>query len=438
MFALTDLAISVKGVLQQNTSNDRFVGELPQPKAFARALACLAELTQNSERRVIIVGGEVIKWFDMISRRFFELSVSLIDGSGTQMSDQTETRHAQLVLVYSHDFTSAPELTSYNIDEKVVLEPVPESSQLLKDAFLFKNRTTWDSALSTVFGKAYINLDKNEEVATAIGSIARIFEGLATGESEFDIDLVSPTSRVTTASYGEGLITTINNYFPELSRHAGKIRRMSKQTWAEATAVYPQTMRQIESNCACTTCTPGSLRPPEDGFCRSVLLETVVAMALVLSRTILTPGLFPSQSGIGILYERQARKKINVRKDEGIAVFSTIYGDGWNASDALILQQCTRIFSGYDPIETVPDDVVGLSYEGICAYLIKLEGAPRADDPGGSSLVRVTPGVIQQKSKVYTCVRECVPQVLPNDWMLWEELNIKSSSGQLYARSSFR
>ena len=308
------------------------------------------------------------------------------------------------------------------------------SSQFPKDGFLFKNRTKWDSALSTVFGKAYVNLDHNEEIATAIGSIARIFEGLATGESGFDIDLVSETSRVTTASYGEGLVATINNYFPELSRHAGKIRRMSKQTWAEAATVYPQTMRQIEKNCACTTCTPGSSRTPEDGFCRSVLLETVVAIALVLSRTILTPGLFPSQSGIGIFYEHQARKKINVRKDSGIGVFSTIYGDGWNASDALILQQCTRIFAGSDPTETVPDDAVALSYEGICAYLIELEGAPRADDPGGSSLVRVTPGVIQQKSKVYTCVREWAPDVLPNDWMLWEELNIESYSGQLYAR----
>ena len=87
MFALTDLAVSVKGVLQGNTSDESFVRELPQPKAFAQALASFAELTQNSEGRLMIVGGKEIKWFAMIARRFFDLSVSLIDGSGTQMSN---------------------------------------------------------------------------------------------------------------------------------------------------------------------------------------------------------------------------------------------------------------------------------------------------------------------------------------------------------------
>ena len=230
-----------------------------------------------------------------------------------------------------------------------------------------------------------------------LGAAARTFQGLALGEGDRGhySYLLSAQNRSNVSSYGLGLVQTFCNWLPELRRFQGKMERQLKLDQEAASAAYVDAIVHLRKVCHCDICKP---LPAEEenpapsteplkrvdtievdvpdaagGYCLTTLTETIIALGLLLSRITVSAALYPSRAGIQALYHSQAAKRLQARGVHWSEHFALVYGNEWNAPDARRLSNTIQIFSGSRPKKYLPENLVAISHEGICAYFVALE-----------------------------------------------------------------
>ncbi|EXJ90641.1 hypothetical protein A1O1_03745 [Capronia coronata CBS 617.96] len=448
-FATTDFGLLVEEYLRIDPypiRNVQSVESLLPPKLVADALQALMRVTAGHERAVTLTGSAVISWFGAVAEWLCGLRIAVYQANGVQLHITHPEQDAQLTLVYVQEpgiqFSFKPFAPHEVTVAKLTLVDQTYSSAV--HATPFGGRVAWQSLLPRVFGKSFHYLDHEESKAFGlmIGSAARMFEGLALGKGDEEHNaLVSTQNRSNTASYGAGLVETITNWLPELRRFQGRMERPLKMSYQDAAASYVEHLGQIRKACHCGICTSREELekdqegiPPPHGYCLAVLVETIISLGLCLSRMTVSAQLYPARSGILSFYVSQVSKRLEARGLHWNEHFKIVYGNEWNALDARRLLNAVQIFAGSRPDRDVPDNLVGLSHEGTCAYFVALE---KSSKPGPEQqqvqLIRVVSGAMNVHEKVFD--RACLGPVEdadPDD--PWEEISYEHLATTLYCK----
>lgn len=307
----------------------------------------------------------------------------------------------------------------------------------------FTGRIGWESLLSRTFENCFHKVAHQESkiLVQSVGGAARMFACLAEDPTVPD-DIVSQENRANKASLGIGLIQTLCNWFPELRHLQGRLERIQTLPMAEAGKKAEAGARGFITLCHCTICSlvphyaekdPGTL---PQSFCLLAMMETILNLGLALSRVTVVPKLYPSRAGIMSLYQRQVEKLLIAKQDaeepEARRRFKILFTNDWNAGYSRRLQDAVAIFSGSWPQINLPDELIGLSHEGICAYAMSLQrGSKRKEDAG---LLRVSTGHIFWNQKSYD--RACLgrPSGLSSEDYSWESTPCAHLKQEIYCK----
>jgi hypothetical protein len=140
---------------------------------------------------------------------------------------------------------------------------------------------------------------------------------------------------LTLGSYGAGLVETMTNWMPGLRRSSVTMSRAVKMTFEEASACYHEQLAKLRTACGpCDICSTednrSTVQPRIDrNFCKLVIVETILALGLALSKMLVAPDLLPKRAGIEDFYDRQVRKRIQT-KDPALTKlehFVIVYGN---------------------------------------------------------------------------------------------------------------
>lgn len=306
----------------------------------------------------------------------------------------------------------------------------------------FTGRVRWESLLPKVFENSFHKIAHQESkiLVQSIGGVARLFELLAE-DPNTPAESVSEENRSNKASFGLGLVQTLCNWFPELRHLQGRLERLQTlPTQREASEKCGVGAKGLSELCGCTICSLAPLYGLKDSgvlpqsFCLLAIMETILNLGLALSRVTVVPKLYPSRAGVLCIYQRQVQKLLRAkeswlsgRKTDRVQI---LFGNDWNAGYSRRLQNAAAIFSGSWPKINLPENLVGLSHEGICAYSMSIQHqSSRKDDAG---LIRVSTGHLFWSQKMYD--RACLgyPQGLADDDYSWELARFSHLSEDLY------
>lgn len=427
-----------------NHPSSNISGLIP-PRDFARALEVLEQVSNGQREEATLMGGDIMGWFSTVAEWLLGLSVSIFDKDGKKLYDSHGGHVSQIKIVFvpktSNSDTTAKLETLFADSLSLKESETPLQSQSFGN-LPFTGRVDWQSLLPKTFGQSYYRLDHQEAktLGNALGAAARALEGLATiTHPNVNPDMISIQNRSNPASWGMGLIQTISNWFPELRRLQGRMERAQKLEYSEAEALSIESAKQLEKLCGCGLCSTQNNPPfhgPQTGFCLTIMMETILALALSLSRITVIPQLYPSRAGVLAIYHSQCAKRIECKALTHISSerYKILYGNEWNASYSRRLQNCVAMFSGTWPTTDLPDNMVALSHQGICAYVLKLQQGDAAKPGSGEDVIRVVTGGICWKNKVYG--RACLGSPLPHSTPAyeWEEINCTHMSEPLFVK----
>jgi hypothetical protein len=419
IFAASDFGLLVEDYLQLDPYPVSIPVGMSADTVFpaggvANALQALMSVTRGDQKQVTFTGSGIISWFGAIAEWLCDLRIAVYDSAGQELRVTHPDQEAQVNLVFVTEAglkaTFEPRhQTGVGFEE---LSLVDRTYSPVLHTMRFGGRVAWQSLLPRVFGKSFHYLDHDHAKAfgTMIGSAARMFEGLAHGEGhEEHGQLVSTQNQSNTASYGAGLIQTITDYLPELRRFQGRMERSLKLSHDDASASYVESLSKIRKACHCGICTSKDEvrpdqegHPPDHGYCLAVLVETIISLGLALSRMAVTARFFPTRAGVYSFYQSQVARRMEARGLHWTMHFTLVYGNVWNATDAVRLATSVQIFAGSRPQNDLPDNLVALSHEGCCAYFMDLERTMKStSDCPQVRLVRVVPGGINVSEKVF-------------------------------------
>jgi hypothetical protein len=437
VFAAHDFGLMVENYLRLDPHSvalgSKLTSErvLTEPRQIAEALLALARVTSGKDKQVTLIGGNIIGWFAAISEWLFDLPIALFSCNGDQVLDSTHDQEPQVILVFHQHPDIQVHPGRWRPSE--AMEKPKNHNHAYSDHLHFVpfgGRVSWQSLLPIVFGQSFFRLNHYEAKTfhTAIGSVARGFQGLVEGED--NLDVISCQNRSDPASFGPGLIQTLTSWLPELRHGQGRMERQLKLSFKEAPQIYFESMKKLHDICHCQLCSD-STTPPAYGFCLVVLVETIVALGLALSKLIVASQVYPTREGLQNFYKSQLEKRLEAKHVDvhDLRHFAIIYGNEWNASDSRRLQNCVAIFSGRRPETDVPEGLVALAHEGICAYMMRLQPSKKTAD----GAIRIVTGAINIWSKIYTRASEALVKDSDESWM-WEEIKFEHLKKPLYLK----
>lgn len=409
------------------------------PKSMAKGLIALSKVVSGEHKKLTLVGGAIIGWFAAVCEWLYDLRIVLYGPNGDWLHGDTLRDEAQVILVYN----SNPILEVHDDSDKMVFnDSVTEELAAYSRSvhFLpFGGRVAWHSLLPRVFGAAFHHLDheRSNELATIIGAAARALEG-GISRATAD-DPITPQNRTNPSAYGAGLIQNITAWLSELRKGEGRMSRQLRKSYEEAGQTYHDYIQRMEKICHCKICSVSEEeKPPRDGYCLTVIVETIISLGLAISRMTVSPGIYPTREGIQGLYDLQAEKRVEAKHiAHGTPEkFRIIYGNEWNASDSRRLQNAVELFSGRRPMVDIPDSLIAISHEGMCAYMVELWGSDaRKQQNGNQGLIRVVSGKINVKNKLFTRMSKepVVVEDADEDWG-WAEYQFENCPRPMYLK----
>jgi hypothetical protein len=218
------------------------------------------------------------------------------------------------------------------------------------------------------------------------------------------------------------------------------MERPLKMSHEDASASYVEHLTTIRKACHCGICTAKDELhegqdgvPPSHGYCLAVLVETIIALGLSLSRMTVASRLYPTRSGIQSFYLGQVSKRLEARGKYWKEHFRIVYGNEWNAPDARRLLNSVQIFTGSKPTKDVPANLVAVAHEGICAYFVALENGYKSDKGQQVKLIRVVSGSINVGENLFD--RACIGVVADIDpHEPWEELDYAHLPASIFCK----
>jgi hypothetical protein len=406
---------------------------VPSPRTMADAFQLLAKVTDGREEQMTVIGGSVIAWFAAAAEWLSDLRVSVYTSNGERLSSSHNEQASQLLLIYNSHPGILAQVGTWSRDSehaKHVATGSPHAGATSLTSTQFGGRLVYNVILVRVFGTSFRHLDREESrvFGTAIGSCARILQDIAENHD------ASTNTKRSAATYGQGLLTTLCNWLPELRHLQGRMERQLQLIAEDAGKVYTEQIQHLKSICGCHICCPkkagGEEKTPGlEGYCLPSLTETVIALGLLLSNIVVGPAIFPTRFGLQQYYMQQAQKRLTATLEttSGPELFQALYYDVPNTTR---LVQVAEIFSGSAPTKDLHPNLVALAHEGICVYLVKkLERDDSQDD-----LISVSSGSICVRQKINS--RASLGPVEVEDELgdVWEEVKCTHLKKSLWCK----
>ena len=423
IFATTDFGLLVGKYVRLFPTWTSHVGSkgfsaAPTPKQFAEVMTAVASVSQSADKSVLVHGGPVLGWIAAVVDWLLDLPFKICEAGGKCLFGEGIT-DAKVVFVYQDSNSigfqmgasgQVDDTASSKIEPKMVGEQPERFSRTP-----FSGRVAWNQLFSQVFGSsfAFLQHEEHTSLAVSLGCAARVLIG-AEGEP---------------SSNGLTLVHTLTTWFPELYRFQGRMEHQMKLSHTEARSTFGQRMQRVRDACGCSICfTSKSNRGPGQGsYCLTTLIDTMLTLGFLLSHLTVAPQLYPTRHGIQSLYMDVAARKRNLymrapHYPSDMADFITLFAPVRYAPIPIRLQICIQVFSmstssSYNSKATLPQNLVALSEEGICAYLLRLEKHEDNVHPFGHDkhleIIRVVSGGINWRYKVFR--RACLGPADPSE-----------------------
>lgn len=426
----TALVKACSGVLATTTfgrTADRMHAQDPDPhnwanvpiisnvEDIAKAMQGLFNISKGAVSRISITGGLECAFIAALARWLFNFKTYVEDEAGEVLYKDTSQEAAQVVVIYSKEAelslvqVSSTTYVLREIDQLIMRDPKIEQ-------ILLTFRTPWDRCLARVYGVAFKELISIPHILGGfLGSAARVYSGLALGESH-----VAGLSRVNyinfnEASYGLGFVHAAVSIFPELDRCNGLFAAMQKATDAsmeEAVRTIEQTVKNLAQVCKCSLCTDHGTR--KNAYCLLLMAFSIRAMISTISCTIRDLELLPTNKGILSTYTDSSGAWDRTR--EGTTPLLSValglgsedmHGEDEAYKNVDILSHAIEIFSGYSDHDRYYSDAhpsernVRTAHvrQGVCYYLECLRSMTSQAEM--MRMVHILPGHIHMGDKQF-------------------------------------
>jgi hypothetical protein len=348
---------------------------------IAKVLHKLFKISTGVIQQITVVGSYECAFIAAFSVWALGLRVQVISSSGelifTSSLDEFEV---QVILRYQHDTPPmSTETTSavYYLRQPTGMFVENHSSNL--DLII---RTPWSKCLRRVFGTSFDDLLKASDLlSTYLGSGARIYKALATGEvytGEFEMLLPRASfNSYVESSYGQGLITSVVAIFPELDvpNFSKRMSQAADKNMTNAIKSASLALQSLSQLCRCRTCGPQRDENNEENvaYCLCQLTNTIFQITVQLACAEWNSQLRPAVTGIMSFYN-ELTHLVTDKNDSGdeVLTFGLRPSDVQRFSWQDLLHDVSAISVGYSiPFKTQRDKIppTTMSRGGICYYL---------------------------------------------------------------------
>lgn len=420
---------------------------LVPPAQFARALEALMKLSSTGKGDLTLVGGNFLGWIAAFAELFLGVNVHISARDGHELYSTKTGSEASVRLVFMDDPEATPPATIASQPSNALVLTVmcpPDAHENTVPRIPFTGRVGWEGLLPKVFENCFNKIAHSESkcFVQSVGGVARMFTLMAEDPNTPE-ELVSKENRLNASSWGVGLIQTLCNWFPELRHLQGRLERLQSLDKTAAGWKCNEGAIGFIRICGCTICggipytdAGGNLiEQPEDkgqlpqSFCLLAIMETILNLALAMSRITVVPSVYPSRAGILCVYQRQVRKLLHAktltRDSTGRSRLKALFLNDWNATYSRRLQTAAAIFSGSWPQGDLPENLCALKHEGICAYVMDIQyGEKSSRHQRDKDVIRVLPGHIAFKQRVFTRATTGPPKGISDDDYSWEEASL--------------
>jgi hypothetical protein len=446
IFATARFGIVIEDFVQLNSPDFKGIPQSTHasPRSIAQALHAIGLMSSGKEKQMTVMGGQDAGWIAAIAEWLFDFKVLVQGQDGARLYTNCENLEPEVLVVFNYNMEADGSSGSMPTKGSLYLL-APGAEPGTNPGPSPSGRVEWHF-LAKVFGERFAKLTADGNATTlglAIGSAARAFEGLVVGKLETAStasDLATVRNMHSLGSYGAGLVETITTWMPGLRRYTGPMNRGVKMEFEEASACYSEQVAKLRIACGpCDICSlednRSTIQPRTDRkFCKLVIVETIIALGLALSKMIVAADLFPKRAGIEGFYNRQVQKRIQT-KDAALTVlqhFVIVFGNELLPMNITRLEVCVEIFGGSDDAHDIRDGLVALSRAGVCAHLVVLEGASGRPGAGEEGLIRIVPGKITFQRRVYDRVSDGKTLRDSTSYHLWEAIETQNPPQQFY------
>lgn len=428
---------------------------LVPPAQFTRALEALMKLSLDGKGTITLVGGNFLGWIAAFTELFLGLNVQVSARDGHELYSTKTGSEAFVRLVFLDDPEATPLATVSSQPSDaltLVVMCAPDAEEQAIPRIPFTGRVGWEGLLPKVFESSFNKIAHQESkcFVQSVGGVIRVFT-LFVEDPNTPEDLVSKENRLNPASWGAGLIQTLCNWFPEMRHLQGRLERLQTLDRTSAGKKCDEGATGFIKICGCTICGGVPYRDqhgvlveqPEDkgklpeGFCLLAIMETILNLALAMSRITVVPSVYPSRAGILCVYQRQVQKLLQAKAEahihRGTDRMKILFTNDWNANYSRRLQTAAAIFSGSWPQDDLPENLCALKHEGICAYVMDIQyGEKSSRHQRDKDVIRVLPGHIAFKQRAFTRATTGPPKGISYNDYSWEEASLDHMVKKLY------
>jgi hypothetical protein len=173
------------------------------PKSIAAALIGVGSVSRGETKAITVMGGNDAGWFAAVCLWLFDVRIIICTTTGDELFSNCGKGAPQVKIIYEQWQSSQPRGASSRqtdsrelicIGKTFVLAAVTDviKRRSVVSRPLISGRSSWEHILSATFGHEFEELMKNHHLAlaNAIGSAARLFQGIVNSEEEIPKDLV--------------------------------------------------------------------------------------------------------------------------------------------------------------------------------------------------------------------------------------------------------
>ena len=453
--------------LGMNGRTQTRVDDYASPKSIAEVLQGIGAITRGQMKSMTVVGSNDACIIAAFSEWLFGLRISINNGADSrELFTNCPGQSVQLLIILGLNATTTEQQT-----ETSALQLYGKTYHLMGFSPLLqlrsefgasfnRGRVPWNTLLTTVFGGDFECVYKDETLtlAKAIGAAARLFRAIVSAEPGVPMPIIRAWETYTSSSSGRGYIASIIEWLPELAPLRRRMESACQISFEEAKVQYENQIAKLRSLCSCFVCAPddrlqsgvrqedvvqadmqgestakeetqehGTARgETHERFCQVVIVETIIALGLELSKIVLEQDLLPKRLGLERFYriyeDTRRLHKINLYHFESLDPDIESMMNNKNRDSLLdhlgpfALICLTRISSGATSLKTCLEFFSGASVDknyfeshasaisnnGICIWLDILQDL--SDEPEVSEKIHIAPGCIEHLGKPFDLV----------------------------------
>jgi hypothetical protein len=413
------------------------IGSISNTDDIAKALYGLFQISRGTLKYIDVIGGANCSFIGAFAHWLLDLTVHVEDVSGAIIFQNTSNREtAQVRIQYCSLDRVSTDLhiasTTYILgDHNKMLVHTP-----FEDKFSLLIRIPWDGCLERVFWSSIQRLKSVSRIlGQFLGSAARIYAALATGEADVGDFSRDDFSDFVVSTYGHGFVKSVEKVFPELGRVSDigpAMLEASNSSFKQALSDLQVAIHSLTRLCECSMCKELTSRRNadeqdalEDTNCILATTVTITLLVRLVAGLATNDTINPTITGLQQLHRRHLQRlEYGWRRNGSLPTTQDALGllTVGDTSDkphstitpAYLMADLQCLFTGYQPTKNelfLNNYRTAFSYNGICFYLEALRGL--SSNAAVLRCIHVIPGRIQRGDREYNAVWDSAPAPQP-------------------------